>query len=108
MNKRVKNLKPSEVVVHNPETSSLIHLKEDGSIDINAPVVNIISGETVINSPNKVLIGSYDESSLKKLVTEELQTLFNNHIHSSPAGGFTGTPTTPLTSTHLTQITKAK
>jgi hypothetical protein len=93
MEKRKKNLKPGEIVIHSPKTNSYIYLKENGSV--------------CIDTSDKILLGSEDEGDLKKIVTEIFKDLFNNHVHPAP-GGTTSPTTTPMTNSHLTETTKAK
>lgn len=70
------------------ESGSYIKLSNDGKIYINAATVEL---------------GSISAGNLKKLLTEEAATVFNNHTH--PSNG--SPPTQQMSSTDMTQYTEA-
>lgn len=113
---RFKNLPEGGVVVYDYD-GNYIKLTKDNGIEIEAPNKDIN-----IKASGEINIGN---TSLKKLVTEELVSLFNDHIHSGV--GLTGTTTcpagagtcvitagnvlatpTPMNDSHLTSKVKAE
>lgn len=73
-----------------------ITITNDGDISLEPA-----SGRTLF------LGGDTADATMKKLMTEEMISVFNGHTHTSPAGGSTGTPSTPLSAgSHATDTTK--
>jgi len=95
-------------VLSSYSTTGLQLRSDDGTrvIEITPSAINITvsSGSVSVNAPT-VKLG---QSPTKHLVfLEDLETLFNNHIHPDPQGGFTSAPTTTLTSSNGTTDTVA-
>jgi len=69
---------------------------------------NINTTEHKINSP-QITLGSDDWAAVRKLIDERFKDLFNNHVHDKvqSGGSSTGTPTTLLTDSHMTDYTRA-
>lgn len=123
---RPTGLVEGEVVVYTDEDSfsdHRIHFKRNRIIEKKADkdVENLDTSKTVttpiethtnsssftVDSP-QITLGSDSFSAVKNLIDSRFQTLYNNHVHTNGAGGGnTGTPTTTLTSSHMTSKTKA-
>lgn len=77
-------------------TEGRINITTDNDVTVNAQNVNI-NGESI----------KLGKDAVKRLVTEDIMTLFNNHTHN-----YHGSPTTTsdvkMTSAHLTKKTKSK
>jgi phage gp45-like len=63
--------------------------------------------EAIFDVSNKILLGAASEAFLNKLVDERFKTLFNEHKHIG-SGGHTTVPTTLMTDSHMTSVTKAR
>jgi hypothetical protein len=96
MDERKKELKPTEICIQHPKKGSSIYLKEDGDIEINTTNNIKINGENIN-------LGE----TVKKLVTEEFKTIYNNHTHSASGSG-PPIPASLMTDSHLTNKTKAE
>lgn len=80
---RIKNLVPGETVIYNTVTKSHIIFKQDGSIEINAPVINI-NGD--LNVSGKTNLGA-DTPAIAR-VGDTVQTIITS---GSSAGTWDGT-----------------
>lgn len=80
------------------------------AVSTGVPATPVL-GEIIMTCPTAATIklGDVNTSTFKKLITEDLVNLFNNHVHSgvSTGTGNSGAPTTQMTSTHQTQRVKA-
>jgi phage gp45-like len=108
---RPTNLVQGEVVSYTDEDSTTpfrIHLKRNRILFIRADKFDFDSDtEMIIISP-KIALGE-EWASVRKLIDERFQELFNKHVHSGifPGNGTTDIPTTPLTNDHMTDKTRA-
>lgn len=97
------------------ENDSLVMSSEDAEFIFNdTKVVLKENGDINIEGGNKIIIkanGDIDlgESDLSALVKDSIITKYNSHVHTSPAGGSTGTASPTFNSaTDVTQSTKAE
>lgn len=86
---RIKNL-PEGASVQYDWDGNYIKLSKENGIEINA-----VNEKVTIKASGDIEIGN---ASLKKLVNEEFQDMFNNHVHNYVGFVGTGTPTPYVTS----------
>ena len=109
---RPKDLVEGEVAVYTDEDLTAdfrIWLKRDRILAILNDKLQITSDtEAYINSA-MVTLGSAVRASVRKLVDERFQALFNAHVHSgvTAGGASTGAPTTLITDSHMTDRVRA-
>lgn len=109
---RPKDLVEGEVCVYTDEdavTPFRIQLKRDRILFIRADKFDFDADtEATLVSP-KIMLGADVWASVRKLVDDRFQALFNDHVHSGvQAGGAnTGAPTTTLSDSHMTDQTRA-
>lgn len=75
------------------------------AVNVNAPIINATATTQANITAPDIRIGATGQT-LKSLVTDSMQDLFNNHVHPNPEGGNTGTPTTTMGSSQLTTTIK--
>lgn len=91
-----------------------ITLKNDGSIQIDAPTNVVINAQNAtVTATAKMLIDSPDielgASSVEKILNgETFQTFFNQHTHIGNLGYPTGAPNVLSDPSHLSETVKAK
>jgi phage gp45-like len=109
---RPSDLVSGEVAIYTDEDATTpfrIHLKRGRIVysrtDKNQEVVDT---EKYINSP-KIVLGSDTWASVRKLIDERFQTLFNTHTHGGidPGAGNTDVPNDLITDSHMTDKTRA-
>lgn len=81
------------VSIQNRQASVIINVREDGNVDIH------------VQDGKRVNIGG---TNGKRLLTEDFMSVFNNHRHSVPGGGNTGTPSQQLRTDDFTEKTRAE
>lgn len=86
---RITGGEEGEVNVYDHD-GNYVKLSKSNGIEVNAP-----NEKVVIKAGGDIEIGN---SSLKKLVNEEFQDMFNNHVHNYVGFVGTGTPTPYVTS----------
>jgi phage baseplate assembly protein V len=113
---RPKDLVEGEVAIYTDEdktTPTRVHFKRGRICFLRVDKMQIVADtEAYINS-SKVMLGSDTWASVRKLVDERFQTLFNNHTHqvkNVQGGNATLTsevPASTLTNSHMTDYTRA-
>lgn len=103
---RLKDLPEGGVAVYDND-GNYVKLTKQNGIEIEAP-----NEKVTIKASGDIEIGN---ASLKKLVNEEFETIFNNHthnytppLHPGPAPVPTLTPNSSLTSAQMTSKVKAQ
>lgn len=104
-NIRVKNLKPSEVVIGNAYATALIHFKEDGTIsvlspwevNVTAPTVSVNCTDADINATNVTINSSNISLNGNVSIDGSLEINgidFESHVHGNVqnGAGTTGVP----------------
>jgi len=95
---RLKSLEKGEVAIYTDEGDK-IHIKRGGMIEV------VASTKVKIDSP-AVELGSAAAEAVIKGTT--FQGLFNAHTHMGNMGYLTGTPTTPLSGSELSMVSKTE
>jgi phage gp45-like len=86
------SLAEGEVSVYNAHGST-IHLKADGSVQIDGGDVFVEGGDVLINSGDLVSVGDVQDGNATTPTMVSMRTLYNAHIHNI-SGAVTGPPTT--------------
>jgi hypothetical protein len=72
-------------------TGNDINITATGNVNVQAPAINLGNGGT-----------------LRKLVNELFETIYNAHTHNDPQGGVSSPPNTLMDNTMLTSVIKAE
>jgi phage gp45-like len=91
------------------KTDNYIKMKSDGGIEIHANGgIEIHASDPVVVYANALKLG--DSSGLKKLITEDVITLLNKHMHSgvTAGSGVTGPSEGFSAELHATSVVEAK
>ena len=94
---RLTGLESGEVAIYTDE-GDRIHLKRSGHIEIKA------AGSVLVNAPSVKLSNAV---ALKKLMTEDMISVYNGHTHTVTVDPGTHSGTTESTSSQLAAVTHA-
>lgn len=108
-NQRMRDLKEGEVAVYDDKKRRMYFTRDGVVLDGAVDDINVKTDTNVVVTVKQEIHLLGDGETLRRLVTDVFQGLFNNHTHGGiePGGGTTGVPTSPLTDAHLTGATRA-
>ena len=108
---RPKDLVEGEVCMYTDEDSNdfRFHLKRDRIAELKGDKSHETLDTLKYINCDEITLGSDTRAAVRKIVDERFQTLYNAHVHSgiTPGNSNTGTPTTTLTTSHMTDKTRA-
>lgn len=83
-----------------------ITIHSNASVRVEAPQANIVATTSATVTAPSVELGA-SGGTLRALIDERFNALFNSHTHPIPSGGNTGTPNQTAGAGQLTSATKA-
>ncbi len=113
------NIKPGELYISDPY-GNVVYLQSGGTVLVSGGTNVVVSGaqnvqvygndvnvtaQDVNVTADNINLGSQGET-LQYLVTQAMQTLFNEHTHPAP-NGTTGVPNQQMSNDQLTSVVKA-
>lgn len=97
------------ITIHSPAavavTAPTVSVTATTSATISAPVASVTATASATITAPVISLGGAGQT-MRKLVNELFQSVFNGHTHPDPNGGNTGTPNQTLDASHMTSTAK--